>query len=386
MKSLKRRAFSCGDALLKGFLPGLLLATGGFAAVAYAEANGALKISTWPGAYKLSQEKAFFTPYEKEKGVKIDVVTDENPIAKLKGWKEADKSGIDVVNLTSHQAEVACKGGLLRMLDETNIETNDNIRNLSKDFLADSLMDCAVPSVAWSTLMVVKPEAFKKKKPRTWNDFFNTKKYPGKRSLRQSARYTMEMALMSRGVKPKDIYSTLSSINGQKKAFSVLDKLKDDIVWWDSSKKSIENLMTAEVVMGVAYNGRLFDAIVKQSLDVTLIWQGQIYDYDYWGIPLKSQNPSAAVEFVKYATAPERLAQQSQYVPYGPMRRSALEFVGTHNMIDVHMSAYLPTTKAHFARALKFNEGWWLSEDGQKLEARFKNWLSNELVWPEKTE
>jgi hypothetical protein len=68
------------------------------------------------------------------------------------------------------------------------------------------------------------------------------------------------------------------------------------------------------------------------------------------------------------------------------MRRSALEFVGTHNMIDVHMSAYLPTTKAHFARALKFNEGWWLSEDGQKLEERFKNWLSNELIWPEKTE
>ncbi|GJM01658.1 MAG: ABC polyamine/opine transporter substrate-binding protein [Rhodomicrobium sp.] len=388
MRSSKRGMAIFGrSGILSGIVAGIaVIAVGGFAAAALAEANGNLKISTSAGAYQLSQKNAFFDPFNKKTGTSIDVETNNNPIEKLKSWKTASKAGMDVVNLTSHQAEVACREGLLRLLNSSDIETGPNVKDLSKDFLGDSLMDCAVPSVAWSSLMVVKHDAFKKKKPRTWRDFFNTKSYPGKRSMRQSARYTMEIALMSRRVKAQDVYSSLSTINGQKKAFQALDKLRDDIVWWDKSPQSIKNLMTDEVVMGVAYNGRLFDAIVKQSLDVTLIWQGQIYDFDYWGIPVKSGNQVEALEFVKFATAPEQLAQQSRWMPYGPMRKSSIDFVGNHELIDVHMSAYLPTTKAHFQRALKFNEGWWLSEDGQKLEERFKAWLDGKLEWPEKSD
>lgn len=366
-------------------LTGLFIA-GGFAAIGQAETGDKLKISTWPGGYMLSQQKAFFAPYSEETGTEIDVATSTNPLSSLKSWKEDSKADRDVVTLTSHQAEIACREGLLASFAIEDIAGSDKIKDISRDFLANSLMDCAVPTVAWSTLMVVKPAAFKKKKPRTWTDFFNVKKFPGKRSMPKTARYSLEIALMSTGVKPGDVYEKLASINGQKRAFRALDKLKENILWWEKSAQSIEQLGQEDVVMGVAYNGRLFHSIIKDSLDVTLIWQGQIYDYDYWGVPVSSGNRSQAMAFVKFATKPEQLAKQSRWMPYGPMRRSAFEYVGNHDLIDVHMSAYLPTTKAHFQRALKFNEGWWLSDAGQALEGRFNSWLDGELEWPKEAQ
>lgn len=355
----------------------------GLTAGAHAEVGGKLKVSTWDGAYKLSQQKAFFEPYRAETGTAVKVSVNENPLDQLKKWKNGSRAAQDVVNLTSYQAERACNEGLLASLTAEDIASGDDGDDLSKDFLGNSLMDCAVPNVAWSALLAVKNDAFKKKKPRTLGDFFNIKKFPGKRSLKKSGRYTMEMALMAAGVKPQDVYETLATIKGQKRAFKMLDRIKGESLWWETSAEAIANLESSDVVMGVAYNGRLFNAIVRDSLDVTLVWQGQVYDHDYWGIPVKAANREAAMDFVKFATAPERLAAQSKWMPYGPMRDSALEFVGNHDLIDVHMSAYLPTTKAHFRRALKLREGWWLSAAGREVEGRFNSWMSGTLTWPD---
>lgn len=367
--------------MLCSVLTGAVIITG-LAAVENVQAAGKLKISTVPGAYLASQRHAFFDPFGNENGVEVVVKGTRSPLALLGIWKSSSKAASDVINLSSYQAEKACAAGLLSSFEIEDIEADPNGASLDRDFLGDSLMDCAVPNVAWSALMVVKNGVFKKKKPRTWRDFFNIKKFPGKRSLKKSARYSMEMALLADGVDVDDIYATLATIKGQKRGFARLNRIKKNIVWWNKGSDAIANLNQSDVVMGAAYNGRLFNAIVKKGLDVTLVWQGQIYDYDYWGIPAKAANRSAALQFIKFATAPQRLAEQSKWMPYGPMRSSSLIYIGNHKMIDVHMSAFLPTTKAHFRRALKFNEGFWLSSDGKQLEARFKAWLDGSLTWP----
>lgn len=350
---------------------------------AQAETTSQLKISTWGGAYKISQEKAFFDPFSKNTGTTIDVSAHTNPLDLLKKWKDDGSSSLDVIDLTAYEAEKACDEGYLISLSEQNIAKGANGESIEADFISDSLIDCAVPSVAWSALMVVKNGTFKKKKPRNWRDFFNLKRFPGKRSLKKSARYTLEAALLADGVKTEDLYFTLSTIEGQKRAFKSLNRLKDNIVWWTSSKEAIENLKSSEVVMGHAFNGRLFNSIVGDGLDVTLIWQDQLYDLDYWGVPRHSKNRKAALDFINFATEPKQLAEQSKWMPYGPMRRSSLKFIGKHKIADIHMAPYLPTTKAHFQKAIKFNEGFWISSKGKELEERFESWLKDELSWPD---
>lgn len=345
-----------------------------------------LKIYTGAGAYKISQDKAFFEPFQQETGTKIDAESKTDLLDLLKQWKSRSSAEADVINLTSFQAETACNEGLLTTLTQDNIEPGPRGLSIERDFLANSLMDCAVPTTAWSALMVIKPRAFPTKKPRSWKDFFDIKSFEGKRSLKKSARFTMEMALLASGVKDNDVYQVLGTLAGQKRAFRQLDKIKEQIVWWADGREAIDNLNKDEVVMGMANNGRLFHAIIADGLDVQLIWQGQIYDYDYWGVPLNSQRQVEALEFVKFATAPERLAAQSNWAPYGPMRSSSLRFVKEHEIGKMHMGPYLTTTRTHFKRALKFNEGFWRSEAGKELSRRFEAWLDGDITWPEDDE
>lgn len=351
-----------------------------------AETSAQLKVSTWGGAYKISQEKAFFAPFSEKTGTKLAVSTHDKPLDLLKKWKESGTDSNDLIDLSSFEAEQACDAGYLLSLNEDEIAKGANGERIETDFMSNSLIDCAVPSVAWSALMVVKNGTFKKKKPRSWTDFFNIKKFPGKRSMKKSARYSLETALLASGVKAEDLYFNLSTIEGQKRAFQKLTSLKDNIVWWETSSDAIKNLKQSETVMGLAFNGRLFNSIIGDGLDVTLIWQGQLYDLDYWAIPSNAKNRSGALAFINFATAPKQLAEQSKWMPYGPMRISSLKFIGKHNIANIHMAPYLPTTKAHFQRAIKFNEGFWESAKGKELEDRFKAWLDGSLSWPDKEE
>ena len=52
--------------------------------------------------------------------------------------------------------------------------------------------------------------------PKGWADFFDTKKYPGKRALRQGPKTTLEIALMADGVAPKDVYKVLAHRRGRR--------------------------------------------------------------------------------------------------------------------------------------------------------------------------
>ena len=351
--------------------------------IASAEETKGLKIFTDGGAYQLSQEKAFFKPFEQETGTPIISAAKGDAVSLLKKWYGSSRSEGDVINLTSFEAEKACELGLLHSFTEEDIAPGANGQPIMQDFFPNSLMDCAVPNVAWAALMVVKPQKSKRKQARSWADFFNVKKFPGKRSLKKSARFTLELALLSAGVKAGDVYEHLSTIAGQKKAFAQLEKLKDNIVWWDEAKASLAAFQQDDVQMGLAFNGRLFNAIVADGVSAELVWRGHIYDFDYWAIPLKTHNHVQALAFVKFATAPQRLAAQAKWMPYGPMRVSAQSFIKTHKIGKMPMKPFVPTAQKQFLSALKFNEAWWHSEIGKALETQFANWLEGKLTWPE---
>jgi putative spermidine/putrescine transport system substrate-binding protein len=55
------------------------------------------------------------------------------------------------------------------------------------------------------------------------------------------------------------------------------------------------------------------------------------------------------------------------------MRKSALDLVGKHPVIDVEMKAFLPTAPDNFKKALKFDDSWW-NAHGDELQKRFAEW------------
>ena len=71
------------------------------------------------------------------------------------------------------------------------------------------------------------------------------------------------MALVADGVAPNAVYTVLKNQTGAvDRAFGVMDKIKADIVHWSAGAKPLELVKSGEVVMSIAYNGRVGAAVL----------------------------------------------------------------------------------------------------------------------------
>jgi putative spermidine/putrescine transport system substrate-binding protein len=342
-------------------------------AYAGARAEDKLNILTWGGAYGQSQEIAFFEPFARETGTKISAETYDGTLAKIKQVLGQDETPIDVLDVSAAALGSLCADGLLETIEPSSLGAAPGGEGIEEDFYSGGLSSCGVASVAWSAAIAFDRQAFPKGPPTKVADLLDLKGFPGKRTLPNSARYTLELALLADGVDPANVYAELATQAGADRAFQALDKIKSDTYWWDNAQEPITWLLEKEVVMAAGYSGRIFRAAVGSRQRFGVIWDGQIYDLDFWAIPKNARNKDGAMRFVAFAMDPARIAAQARLIAYGPMRKSALAMVGKHPVIDVEMLDFLPTAPDNFKRALRFDDAWWGAHGGE-LERRFAEW------------
>lgn len=336
-----------------------------------------LMIASWGGAYGESQKRAYFKPFHAETGIAIEVIFHKGGLDILTAQDESRRPKWDLVDLGSAALERACRDGALEKLDASALAAADDGTSASDDFFPGTLHECGVPSVAWSSAIVFDKRAFRKNAPGTAKDFFDIKRYPGKRVLPRGPKYTLELALMADGMAPGEVYDALASDEGVERAFKKLDEIKDHVIWWDQAQEPLKLLASQDAAMALAFNGRIFSAIVAQNKPFGLIWDAQVFDLDLWAILKGSAHKDTALQFIAFATKPDRLATQAQWFPYGPVRRSALKLIGKHPEVDVDMAQYIPTSKDNFKRALRLDAIWWQEHEAE-LKTRFGDWVVRE--------
>jgi putative spermidine/putrescine transport system substrate-binding protein len=337
------------------------------------ESGTTLSIATWGGAYGQSQEIAYFEPFAKETGTIIATEIYDGTLAKIKAMIGGAESEVDVVDVSSATLGTLCSDGLLETIEASSLGAAPGGQSAEEDFYTGGLSACGVASVAWSTAIAFDRQAFTKSQPSQIADLLDTKRFPGKRALPNGPRYTLELALLADGVDPANVYTELATPAGVDRAFKALDKIKDNVLWWDNAQDPITWLLEKKVAMAAGYSGRIFRAAVGDRQRLGVIWDGQIYDLDLWAIPKGAKNKDGAKRFIIFASDPARLAAQAQLIAYGPMRKSALQLVGKHPVIDVEMKDFLPTAPDNFKKALRFDDAWW-SDHGEELGKRFQEW------------
>lgn len=349
-----------------------------FPGVGNSQQGSALRIATWGGAYLQSQEAAYFRPFTEEFGIAVETQIYDGTLSAIKGAIEGS-SPVDVIDVSRATLDTLCRDGQLETIPASVAVAGPEAQTASEDYLSSGLSSCGVASVAWSAAVAYDRQALKTP-PGKISDLFDLKRFPGKRALPKTARYTLEFALQADGVAPADIYTTLGTPEGVDRAFAALEKIKGQVLWWTSPQQSIAWLVQKKAAMAVGYSGRLFRAIVgAKHLDI--LWDGQIYDVDHWAIPKSAPNKDAANKFLAFASAPSRMAAQAELIAYGPMRKSAIGLVGKHPAIGVEMKRFLPTAAENFANALPFDAAWW-AQNGEPLEARFAAWLAKQAEAP----
>lgn len=334
-----------------------------------------LTVASSGGAYTASQVKAYYNPFSQKTGVPVkSALYSGVGIAEVRAQVEANNVSWDVVDAELSDVVRACDEGLLEKINPNILPPAPDGTLAINDFLEGTLHECAIPNIVWSTIF-----AYDKSKltipPKTVADFFDTKKFPGKRGLRKTAKLSLEMALLADGVKAENVYEVLSTPNGVNRAFKKLDSIKEDVIWWEAGAQPPQMLADGEVIMTTAYNGRIFNAAVNENKPFEIVWDGQLYDLELFMIPKGSKNKNLAIEFIKFATDTVRLANQASFISYGPARKSSAKLVGKFHNKDIDMKPHMPTAPQNLKNAVLVNSEFW-ADNSDQLKERFNAWIS----------
>lgn len=364
---------------LKEFPKTLLTTLIGIAALSLTAAKPAwahdeLTVVSWGGSYTRSQMLAYVRPYRKETGNLVEVLDYNGGLWEIRDQVEAYNVKWDVVDLLLSDVIRGCQEGLLEKIDPSILVPAPGGAPATEDFIEGTLQECGVGTVLWSTVIAYDADHFSSQdqRPTTVKDFFDVEKFPGIRGLQNTPRVNLEWALMADGVPTDKVYEVLATQEGLDRAFRMLDKLKPYVVWWDTGAEPPRLLADGTVVMTSAYNGRIYDAITEKGDNFVIVWDGQVWDIDLWGIPKGTDNLQQALQFVAYSAEPQRLADQATYSAYGPVRKSAMA------LVDEKVKPYLPTTADNLKNALEFNALWW-AENEDRVITQFETWLEGPL-------
>ncbi|KAF0676103.1 extracellular solute-binding protein [Profundibacterium mesophilum] len=348
---------------------------------AFAEAHMAdsMTIVSWGGAYQESQRKAYAEPYM-EANPGVEVIWDESSaeaVAKLRAMNESGSISWDVVDVVASDAIRLCDEGLAMEIDaDEQLAKGDDGSDASDDFGDLLVSDCFIPQIVYSTTIGYRTDMLDKK-PESICAIFDTETYPGKRSLEKRPIGNLEWALLCDGVAKEDIYDVLETEEGQDRAFEKLATIKDDVIWWSAGADTPQLLADGEVVMGSAYNGRLFSLIEEQDQPVAMMWDAQVFDLDGWIIPegLSDERKARALDFIKESTNTQKLADQAKYISYGPARQSSAPLVGKHAELGIDMAPHMPTDPANATNTFLYNYEWW-ADYRDDLDSKFQTWLA----------
>ncbi len=351
----------------------VLMATalGGFATGAMAQE---VTVMSWGGAYTKSQVEAYHKPFTEQTGITVNSVDADNPATPIKAQVEAGNVTVDVADVETADAVRLCDEGLLEEIDISTLPAAPDGTPAADDFIEGSYNDCAIGSIVWSQIFAYNTEAVEGE-PTSAADFFDLETYPGKRGLRKNAKALLEFALMADGVPAAEVYDMLDTDEGVDRAFAKLDTIKDEVVWWEAGAQPPQLLADGEVVMSAAYNGRIFNAAVDEGQPFEIVWDGQILDFDMFVVPRGAPNKEEALEFIKFSTDTQRLADQAKWISYGPTRASSAPLVGMFQDGKTEMGPQMPTAEANMGNALVSNVEFWTDRDAE-LNERFNAWLA----------
>ena len=334
-----------------------------------ASASGAITFVSWGGAYTASQVKACIEPYKAKTGQEFNIVDYNGGLAEIRTQVEAGNVQWDIVDFTPQDAIRGCDEGLLEKLDHSKWAPAPDGTPATEDYVEGGLHECYVGNISWATVPAFDRSKFSGDQPSTIADFWNVDKFPGRRGLRKVPRVNLEWALMADGVARDKIYEVLATEAGVDRAFASLDKIKKHVVWWEAGAQPPQMLADGEVSMTTAYNGRLYNAMVNEGKPFEIMWGPQVFDLDTYSVVKGAPNKAAALEFLKFCTSAEALADTTNYISYGPLRKSSAQFV------NPKVLPHLPTAPDNFKTALKYDIDFW-ADNLDELTDRFNTWLA----------
>src|SRR3989440_3225467 len=138
--------------------------------------------------------------------------------------------------------------------------------------------------------------------PKAWADFFDTKKFPGKRAMPgdNDVPAVLYAALLADGVAPDKLLPL--DVN---RALKKLGTIKSNIVWYATGSQGQDLLKSGEVSMGQEYANRV-TSLRDAGSPVDISWDGQVVAGGPMGGPKGGPKPSAGKPVIAVLSPQDR--------------------------------------------------------------------------------
>jgi putative spermidine/putrescine transport system substrate-binding protein len=323
--------------------------------------SGQVILSSWGGDLAAMQQVAYVEPFQKLSGIKVIVSGDQPDSAKIKSQVDTGNYTYDVCEIDQFTVL-----NLNKKASQSYFEPIDYSLFDVAHIAAANRHKYAVDMLPYSWVNAYRTDVFKAGHPHGWQQWWDTKRFPGKRTLPGGTNGLtpfLEGAIMATGVPMNKVYPI--SIDA---AYKSLDVIRPSIVkWWDSGQTPAQLLSSKEAVLANAWNGRIV-ATKERGVPVDIDWYQGMLATDAWAILRGTPNKTNAQKFTAFMTLPISQARQGLLIDYGFVNSGALEYLPKSRL------AVLPTGPKQLSQQFHYGSAWW-ADNFDAVIQRWATWV-----------
>jgi putative spermidine/putrescine transport system substrate-binding protein len=344
MNRMNRRDF-----LASGLKAGAALSLIGAPMIGRTQTPTAISFVSFGGSWGDFVKKFWIEPFTKETGIPVTLVSGPD-LAKVKAQVATNNILWDIVDGFSHA------GAKENLWEPINFKTVDPTRFTVKPF------EFGVPTNGYFGGVAYDP-ARSNPPARDFAQFWDVKKFPGRRGLRNRVSDILEMALLADGVPAANLYPL-----DVERGFKSLERIKPFVkIWFAETGQGVSLIQTREVEYTYTYFNRV-KAAKDSGVSIDFSFDQCITQMSYYSVVKGTPRKESAMRFLDFITRPEQqaaLINQHQGSLYSPIK-------GLDKLIDPSVKRSVPNLTG--PKQVFFDNGYW-ADHFTELDKRFKEWI-----------
>lgn len=309
--------------------------------------------ANWGGDTGEAMKAVMFDSFEREYGVKV--ATPAASFSKFELMAASETAQWDAVDADGFAAVQFIEKGILQPLPDWVTRV---------DGVPESLRNYLTAGYAYSLAIGYSKDIFPSGGPQNWKDFWDLKKFPGRRGLPDYWPAVLEAALMADGVEKSKLYPI--DID---RALKKLEEIRSETIFFSSYGEGQQLLGQGSVVMALNTSSRAI-LLARQGLNVDVVWNEAILmDWSAAPVVKNAPNPDAIFALVDWMSDPGRQAEFARRTLTGPTNKAALALMSKEELQS------LSNSPEHTEVACVVNQVE-LAKQSETISKRYADWLA----------
>lgn len=320
--------------------------------------NVAINVASYGGVLNDYMTTLFAQPFEEEAGIRVNFGANASlTLAELQ-ITSGSAAQWDIVVLTGAEYVTALNKNLLEPYDYKIVDATyapPEYRGSHGIKITNYLF-----GIAYDQRKLSDEQA-----PRTWAEFWDTSRYPGKRSLNSNVSdgSLLEAALLADGVALNKLYPL-----DVDRALRSLDRLgRKNITWHSTNQEPIQQLTSGAVALATVFGGRVVLAN-RGGAQLGFRAEGSAVSGNLYCVIRTSARKREAFQFINYV-----LNKTTADAKYMELTKYAIPNTRALALVSPETLSLLPTAPELKDKVFIKDDVWWAANLAQ-VTTRFKEW------------